>query len=150
MTEREAELFQILVCQIRKNVESDVIFGKALGVLGHAEFFEPICNLLHGGLPTVSSWHDRVFDHRNRESTPFYLRYHASDGIFRHRFPSISGFNWDFRFDSMGRHNAKLMWSTLWGGQLTRLSGALARGQQKRDCRTARSTAKHAPLILTH
>jgi hypothetical protein len=62
------------------------VFGKALSVLGHAELFEPVRNLLHGGPPTVPSWHDGVFDHRNRESIPIYPRYHASDGDFRRRF----------------------------------------------------------------
>ena len=109
-----------MVREVGENGEINSVLGKALSVLGHADFFEPICNLLHGGPPTVSSWHDRVFDHRNRKSIPFYPRYHASDGNFRHRLPSISGFDWDFRFDSMGQHNAKLMLSTPWhGGQLT-------------------------------
>jgi hypothetical protein len=39
----------------------------------------------------------------------------------------------------MGRHNAKLMLSTLWCGQLTRLSGALALGATK-------SGLPHRPL----
>jgi hypothetical protein len=39
----------------------------------------------------------------------------------------------------MGRHNAKLMLSTLWCGQLTRLSGALALG-------AAKSGLPHRPL----
>jgi hypothetical protein len=58
--------------------EIDIIVSKALSVLGHPEFFEPIRNLLHGGPLTVSSWHDGVFDHRNRESIPIYPRYHAN------------------------------------------------------------------------
>src|SRR5215472_9260385 len=81
----------MLIGQVGENGEINSVLGKALSVLGHAEFFEPICNLLHGGPPTVSSWHDGVFDHRNRESIPIYPRYHASDGDFRRRFPSVSG-----------------------------------------------------------
>jgi hypothetical protein len=95
----------------------------------------------------VSSWHDGVFDHRNRESIPIYTRYHASDGDFRRRLPSISGATGiSASVDpchSMGQHDAKLMLSTLWCGQLTRLSGAL--GHQNRDCRTARSNSKTCP-----
>jgi hypothetical protein len=30
----------------------DLVVGKALRILGHAEFFEPICNLLHRRPPT--------------------------------------------------------------------------------------------------
>jgi hypothetical protein len=45
----------------------------------------------------------------------------------------------------MGQHNAKLMLSTLWCGQLTRLSGGRRSGHQNRDCRTARSNRKTCP-----
>src|SRR6516164_7610086 len=118
MTERsDTEIFQVLVCQIAEDREIDIVISKALGVLGHPEFFEPIRNLLHGGPPTVSSCHDGVFNHRNRESIPIYPRYHASDGDFRRRFPSISGRTGIFASvdlcDPMGQHNAKLMLSTL-------------------------------------
>ena len=51
MTERDAEFFQILICQLGKNVEIDVVLGKAPGVLGHAGLFEPVRNLLHRGYP---------------------------------------------------------------------------------------------------
>jgi len=88
----------MLIGQVGENGEINSVLSKALGVLGHAEFFEPMCNLLHGGPPTVSSWHHGVFDHCSRESTLIYPRYHASDSDFRHRFPSISGRNWDFHF----------------------------------------------------
>jgi hypothetical protein len=98
ITEQNPQLFQVLIAQVWKDAEVDALFGKTLGVLGHAEFFEPICNLLHGGPPTVSSWHDGVFDHRNRESTPIYPRYHASHGDFRLRFLSISGPQLGFPF----------------------------------------------------
>jgi len=48
MTERsDTEVFQVLVCQIPENREIDIVVSKALGVLGHSEFFEPISNLLH-------------------------------------------------------------------------------------------------------
>ena len=93
----------MLVCQIAENREIDIVISKALGVLGHPEFFEPVRNLLHAGPLTVSSWHDGVFDHRNRESIPIYPRYHASK---RPSFPSISGFNWDFRFSRSLRFEA--------------------------------------------
>jgi hypothetical protein len=62
----------MLIGQVGKNGEINAVLGKALGVLGQTEFFEPICNWLHDGPPTVSSWHDGVFDHRNRESILIY------------------------------------------------------------------------------
>ena len=37
MTERDAEFFQILIRQLRKNVESNVVLGKTLDVPGHAK-----------------------------------------------------------------------------------------------------------------
>ena len=55
----------------------DAIPGEALGVLGHAEFFEPVRNLLHVGHRDPSG-PDRVFHHGNREFTPIRPRYHAS------------------------------------------------------------------------
>jgi len=54
MTERsDTEVFQVLVCQIAENREIDIVVGKALGVLGHSELFEPISNLLHRQLPAT-------------------------------------------------------------------------------------------------
>jgi hypothetical protein len=48
MTERsDTEVFQVLVRQIAEDREVDIVVSKALGVLGHSEFFEPISNLLH-------------------------------------------------------------------------------------------------------
>jgi hypothetical protein len=48
MTERsDTEVFQVLVCQMAENREIDIVISKTLGVLGHAELFEPISNLLH-------------------------------------------------------------------------------------------------------
>ena len=38
-----------------KDRDINVVFGKALRVLGHAEFFEPIGDLLHGAKPTRPS-----------------------------------------------------------------------------------------------
>jgi hypothetical protein len=53
MTERsDTEVFQVLVCQIAKDREIDIVVSKALAVLGHPEFFEPIRNLLHRRPPT--------------------------------------------------------------------------------------------------
>ena len=49
MAERDAKLFEVLIGQIGKDGEIDVVLGKTLGVLGHAELFEPVRNLLHRG-----------------------------------------------------------------------------------------------------
>ena len=49
MPERDTKLFEVLIGQIAKNGGVDVTLGKTLRVLGHAERFEPIRNLLHRG-----------------------------------------------------------------------------------------------------
>ena len=47
MPERYAEPIKVLIRQFTENVDIYVALGKALRVLGHAEFFEPLRNLLH-------------------------------------------------------------------------------------------------------
>ncbi len=44
---RDADLFEVLISQVAKNFEINIVLGKTLGVLGHAELWEPIRNLLH-------------------------------------------------------------------------------------------------------
>jgi hypothetical protein len=40
------------ISQMGKSRDIDPVVGKALGVLGHAEVFKPIRNLLHCGEPS--------------------------------------------------------------------------------------------------
>ena len=40
-------LLEVLIGQVGKDREINAVLSKALGVLGHAEFFEPVRNLLH-------------------------------------------------------------------------------------------------------
>jgi len=51
MPQRNAKLFEVLIGQMTEDRDIDVILGKTLGVLGHAELFEPARNLLHSGAP---------------------------------------------------------------------------------------------------
>jgi hypothetical protein len=46
---RDAKIFEMLLRQVGKNGNIDLVIGKALSVLGHAELFEPVRNLLHRG-----------------------------------------------------------------------------------------------------
>src|SRR5215472_7436874 len=48
---RNADLFEVLIGQVTQDREIDMVLGKALCVLGHAEVVEPIRNLLHAGPP---------------------------------------------------------------------------------------------------
>ena len=48
----DTKIFQILIGQVAKDREIDAVLGKALGVLGHAEFFQPVRDLLHRTAPT--------------------------------------------------------------------------------------------------
>jgi hypothetical protein len=51
----DTNVFKVLIGQIRKNGPINPVISKRLRVLGHAEFFEPIRNLLHrGGVPTMT------------------------------------------------------------------------------------------------
>jgi hypothetical protein len=47
--ESDTELFEMLIGQVGENGEINSVLDKALGVLGHAEFFEPLRYWLHGG-----------------------------------------------------------------------------------------------------
>src|SRR4051794_40794021 len=53
MAEQDPEVLKILIRQIAEHAELDTVFGKAFGVLGHAELFKPVRNLLHGGLARI-------------------------------------------------------------------------------------------------
>ena len=54
MPERDTEFFEVLIGQVGQDRGVDVVLGKALGVLGHAELFEPVGNLVHRGAPRGS------------------------------------------------------------------------------------------------
>ena len=43
---------EVLISQMAQYRDINSVLGKALGVLGHAKFFEPVCNLLHCGAPS--------------------------------------------------------------------------------------------------
>ena len=49
ITENDAHFLQVLISQVGKNREINAVFSKTLSVLGHAEHFEPVCDLLHRG-----------------------------------------------------------------------------------------------------
>jgi len=44
---RNTELLEIQIVQIGQNAKVYVVFGKSLRVLGQAEFFQPLLNLMH-------------------------------------------------------------------------------------------------------
>jgi hypothetical protein len=52
MAEQDADLLKVLVGQVPKDRDIDSVLGKTLRVLGHAELFEPVRNLLHCGAPS--------------------------------------------------------------------------------------------------
>ena len=50
MTERrDANLFEVLICQIRQDDKADIVLGKALRVLPKTELLKPFGDLLHRG-----------------------------------------------------------------------------------------------------
>ena len=46
---QNAEVFEVLFCQVGKHRDIDTVLGKALRVLAETELFEPVRNLLHCG-----------------------------------------------------------------------------------------------------
>jgi len=44
---RKTDLFEVLIGQVTQDREIDIVLGKALGVLGQAESFQPLRDLLH-------------------------------------------------------------------------------------------------------
>jgi hypothetical protein len=51
MPKQDADILEILIGQMAECRDIDPVLGKALSVLGHAKFFEPVRNLLHRGPP---------------------------------------------------------------------------------------------------
>ena len=49
MPEQDADIFEVLISQMRECRNINPVLGKPLSVLGHAECFEPVSNLLHRG-----------------------------------------------------------------------------------------------------
>src|SRR5262249_54642244 len=49
IAEQDTKVFKVLVCQVLEDREVNSVLRKPLHVLGHAEFFEPVRNLLHRG-----------------------------------------------------------------------------------------------------
>ncbi len=57
MPERDTKLLEVVIGQVANNRGVNVALGKALRVLGHAERFYPIRNLLHRGpVAYASGW----------------------------------------------------------------------------------------------
>ena len=70
MTHRQPKFSQVLVCEIGKDAKIDIVLSKALGVLGHAELFEPVSNLLHRG--------PALFEFRNEDDNEPTTAAHSS------------------------------------------------------------------------
>ena len=47
ITKDNAEILEILICQVREDGEIDPILSKALRILGHAKLFEPLSKTVH-------------------------------------------------------------------------------------------------------
>ena len=72
MPKQDANIFEILISQMGERRDIYSVLGKASRVLGHAELFEPVRNLLHRGpasgefaVARLSFWNrttDRLYD----------------------------------------------------------------------------------------
>ena len=47
MPKQDTDVLEVLISQMAQYREIDPVLGEALRVLGHAELFEPVSNLLH-------------------------------------------------------------------------------------------------------
>jgi hypothetical protein len=47
MPKQDADIFEVLISEMGERLNFDPVLSKTLGVLGHAELFEPVGNLLH-------------------------------------------------------------------------------------------------------
>ena len=66
--EQNADVLQVLIGQMSEYREINSVLSKTLSVLGHAELFEPVCNLLHRRRPF--GYDDiRVLDRHGTKST---------------------------------------------------------------------------------
>jgi hypothetical protein len=66
MPKQDADIFEVLIRQMRERRNINPVLGKALGVLGHAELFEPVGNLLH----CRKSPRDRVYGALDEDTRP--------------------------------------------------------------------------------
>ena len=83
-----------------------MVFGKALRILGQAELFEPIRNLLHGGPPDLTL---SVLDRENRKSTTrrnILQRPHKGHMSVEGQTLEVEPADVHFRFTLQSRHPA--------------------------------------------
>ena len=60
MSERDPYILEVLVGEMTEHRDIDLVLGKALRVLGHAELFEPARNLLRCGAAMRGSFRHTV------------------------------------------------------------------------------------------
>ena len=70
ITEQDPHFCQVLIHEVGKDAQVNTIFDETLRVLGHAEFLEPIPNLLHRGHRQPRHGLTGFYDHGNREFNP--------------------------------------------------------------------------------
>jgi hypothetical protein len=54
MPKQDADIFKVVISQMRECRNTNPVFGKALRILGHAETFEPLRKVLHCAAPSHS------------------------------------------------------------------------------------------------
>src|SRR5262249_18711498 len=63
MPEQNADVLEVLIGQMAECCETNPVFSKTLGVIGHAELLEPVGNLMHRGplrILRYPLWTDRT------------------------------------------------------------------------------------------
>jgi hypothetical protein len=73
VAERDTEVFEVLLGQIGEDGNIDPVLDKALGVLGHAESFEPVRHLFHRDRQPAHRGQTELFDPRIPKFIPTLL-----------------------------------------------------------------------------
>ena len=60
MPDGHAKPIEVPVRQFTQDLDIDIVLSKTLGVLGHAELFEPVRNLLRCGAAVLGSFRHNV------------------------------------------------------------------------------------------
>jgi hypothetical protein len=77
MAKGNTEVLEVLISQMAKDGKIDVVIGKGLSILSYAEFFEPVCNLLHSRTRGSRRGRTRVFDRGDTKCIPKHAGEHV-------------------------------------------------------------------------
>ena len=66
MPKQDADIFEVVISQMRECRNTNPVLGKTLRILGHTELIEPLRNLLHCGALSDAPCDAQVEDYPNQ------------------------------------------------------------------------------------